>query len=144
MKPDDFEQRLREQPVTKIPDEWRLDILTTACQAQSSRQSSTDTCHSWLSDINHQLSTLLWPHPKAWAGLATVWLLIFAVNFSMRDTSPRMMGRTTPPSPEVMVELRQQQKLFAELIGPRDEHDADRSKTHAPRPRTQCMELVAV
>jgi hypothetical protein len=84
----------------------------------------------------------LWPHPKAWAGLAAIWIFIFAVNFSMRDASPRTVVRSAPPSPEVMVELRKQQKLLAELIGPREEREADRAKTHAPRSRTQRGEIM--
>ena len=35
----------------------------------------------------------------------------------MRDTSPRVAEKSTPPSPEVIVELKQQQRLFAELVG---------------------------
>ena len=60
---------------------------------------------------------MLWPHPKAWAGLAAVWILIFAVDFSVRDKSPVMAEKAAPPSPEVIVELKQQQRMLAELIG---------------------------
>ena len=82
-----FEQRLSRQPLRQIPGEWRAEILAAAREAQ---RPGTATRHprSLLSTINHQLSTLLWPHPKAWAGLAAVWVFIFAVNFSMRDKSP--------------------------------------------------------
>jgi hypothetical protein len=87
---------------------------------------------------------LLWPHPKAWAGLAAVWIFIFAVNVSMRDSSPRVAEKSAPPSPEVIVELRQQQRLLAELVGPREERDADRSKPYKSRPRTECMKIFTV
>jgi hypothetical protein len=102
------------------------------------------TRHTFFSTLNAQLSTVLWPHPKAWAGLAAVWILIFAVNFSTRDQSPALAEKSSPPSPEVIVELRQQQRLLAELIGPRDIRDADRSKSFVPQPRSERAEIVAV
>ena len=68
---DQFEQRLRRQPVKSIPSAWREEILSTA-RAASPRLSTLDPRPGVLSIIRHQLSTLLWPHPKAWAGLAAV------------------------------------------------------------------------
>ncbi len=35
----------------------------------------------------------------------------------MRDTTPVVAEKSAPPSPEVIVELKQQQRLFAELVG---------------------------
>jgi hypothetical protein len=85
----------------------------------------------------------LWPHPAAWAGLAAIWILILAVDFSVRDKSLVMVEKSAPPSPEVIVELKQQQRMLAELIGPRDEHDADRSKSFVPQPRSERVEILA-
>ena len=143
MNADEFERRLQRQPLRQAPCEWRAEILTAARDAQTVRHASRITHRSWLSTFNHQLSTLFWPHPKAWAGLAAVWIFIFAVNFSLRDPSPRMAEKSAPPSPEVMVALWKQQRMLAELVGPREEHDADRSKTQAPQPRTQRVEILA-
>jgi hypothetical protein len=140
MKPDDFEQRLARQSLRQVPGEWRAEILAAARNSQAAHQAPRVPPRSWLSTINHQLSTLLWPHPKAWAGLAAVWIFILALNFSMRDKSPALAEKTLPLSPEVLVQLKQQQRMFAELMGPRDTAVADRPKTHAPRPRSQCTE----
>ncbi len=137
---DDFEQRLQRQSPQQVPPEWRAEILAAARDAQAAQQAPRITSHSWLSTINHQLSTLLWPHPKAWAGLAAVWVFILVLNFSMRDKSPARAEKSSPPSPEVIVQLKKQQRMFAELMGPRDMAVADRPKTHAPRPRSQWME----
>ena len=139
----EFEQRLQRQPLREIPGEWRADILAAVQGAQASRHPSPVTCDSWLSTINHQLSTIFWPHPKAWAGLAAVWIFIFVVNFSMRDPSPRITEKSAPPSPEVVAELRQQKLLFAELIGPVETHFADRQKSFQPRPRSESAEILA-
>ena len=142
MKPDEFEQKLSRQPLRQVPQEWRAKIISAACDAQASCHPSPVTRRSLLSVINSQLSTLLWPHPNAWAGLATVWILILAVNFSLREESPRAAGKYSPPSPEVMVQLQQQQRLFAELFGTIQPPDADRQKLFAPKPRSQRVEIL--
>jgi len=137
MKPDDFEQRLQRQPLRQIPAEWRSEILDAAI----SRHSPRATRHSFFSTLNHQLSTILWPHPKAWAGLAAVWILIFAVNVSMRDTTPLVAERAAPPSPEVIVELKQQQRMLAELIGSSPAREAVPTR-FLPLPRSERVEIL--
>ncbi|MGA3145179.1 MAG: hypothetical protein ABSF10_19430 [Verrucomicrobiota bacterium] len=152
MKPDELEQKLSRQPFRQVPAEWREEILAAADvnrrQATSCKVgrefTSAATRRSLLSTLNAQLSTLLWPHPKAWAGLAAIWILILAVNFSVRDKAPVVAEKSATPSPEVMVELRQQQRMLAELIGPRDTSVADRSKPLVPQPRSECVEIVTV
>ena len=136
------EQHLSRQPLKPIPGAWRAEILTVARAAQPVCHLSPVTRHSWFSTINAELSTVFWPHPKAWAGLVAVWFFIFAVNFSIRDTSPRMAEKSAPPSPEVVVELKQQQRLFAELVGTREPLDADRQKLFLPKPRSECLEIL--
>jgi len=147
MKPDDFESRLQRQPLRPIPPEWRAEILAAARAAQVPYHSSPVTRHpqpSWPYSILYSLSSLLWPHPKAWAGLAAVWIFILAVNFSIRDSAPRRAEKSAPTTPEVLVELRQQQRLFAELVGPRESRDADRPRMFTPKPRGERAEMVVV
>jgi hypothetical protein len=133
---DDFEKRIQQQSQRQIPGEWRAEIFAAAERA--SRQKPRT---SRLSTFNPQLSTLFWPHPKAWAGLAAVWIFIFAVNFSMRDKSPVIAEKVLPPSPEGVAELRRQKILFAELIGSTDAREAEPPK-FSPRPRTERMEIL--
>ena len=137
-----FERRLSRQPLRQIPGEWRAKIMAAARDAQASRHPTPVTHRSLLSTIRHQLSSLLWPHPKAWAGLAAVWVLILAVNFSTRDKTPVVAEKAMPPSPEVIAELRQQKLLFAELIGPAETQVADRQKHFLPRPRSERAEIL--
>ena len=138
----EFEKKLRRQPVKEIPGDWRAEILSAARAAQSAPHASLVTQHGWLSTLNSQLSTFFWPHPKAWAGLAAVWVCIVALNFSTRDTSVRLAEKVSPPSAEVIVELRKQQKLYAELMGVNEPREADRPKDATARPRTQRVEIV--
>jgi hypothetical protein len=141
MKPDDFEQKLSHQPLRQIPGEWRAEILA-ATISRASRVESRALKSRWPSTLVIRLSTIFWPHPKAWAGLATVWIFILALNFSTRDNSSRRTEKSVPPSPEMLVELKKQQRLFAELVGPRETPDADRQKILFPRPRSQWAEIL--
>jgi hypothetical protein len=128
-----FERRLSHQPMRQVPRELRAEILS------ATKHVSRPASHaSFFSTLNHQLSTLFWPHPKAWAALAAVWIFIFALNFSMRDKLPMVAEKVSPPSPEVVAELRQQKLLFAQLIG---SSDAEPPKFF-PRPRTERVEIL--
>ena len=137
-----FEQRLRRQSLKKIPGEWRAEILSAARGAQITRHAPPTTPASWLSTINSRLSALLWPHPKAWAGLAAVWVGILVLNLSQRDQSPGAAEKFSPPTPEVMAELRQQKLLFAELMGSPQTPDADRRKNVPPGPRSERVAML--
>ena len=136
-----FEQRLRRQSLKKIPGEWRAEILSAAHGAQITRHASPV---SRLSTLNQKLSTFLWPHPKAWAGLAAVWIGILILNLSQRDQSPGAAETFSPPTPEVMAELRQQKLLFAELMGSPQTPDADRRKNVPPGPRSERVAILMV
>lgn len=142
MKPDDFESRLQRQPLRQMPPAWRREILAAAREAQMPAHASRITHHAWLSTLNSHLASLFWPHPKAWAGLAAVWLCIFAVNLSTRDSSPRLAEKSAPPSPEVMVQLKKQQRMFVELVGAREPVVADQRKVFSPKPRSERAEIL--
>jgi hypothetical protein len=136
-----FEQRLRRQSLKKIPGEWRVEILSAARGAKITRHTSPA---SWFSTLNSQLSTLLWPHPQAWAGLAVVWVGILVLNLSQRDQSTVAVEKFSPPTPEVIAELRQQKLLFAELMGSPQTPDADRRKNVPPGPRSERVAMLMV
>jgi len=132
---DDFEQRLKRQPLRQLPADWREGILAAAKAVEPADHRSRTAHPSFLSTLNHQLSTLLWPHPKAWAGLAAVWIVIVTMNMSMRESAPAVMAKkASPPSSEMMAELKQQRLMYAQLIGGGDQ-PADRPKFF-PMPRS--------
>ena len=116
-------------------------VVAAAESAARPRSSIRDSRLGLLSTLNHQLSTLLWPHPKAWAGLAALWVVILAANFAARDPLPAREARNaTPPSPQLREMLKQQEQLLAELVGPIERPAAGRPKPVAPQPRSQRRE----
>jgi hypothetical protein len=79
---------------------------------------------------------LIFPCRRIWAGLAAVWILIFAVNFSLRDNSQTIAMKSSP-SPEMILTFGQQERLLAELIGPDETRVAEPPKTFFPRPSSE-------
>ena len=80
----EFEQRLHDQRPRQIPASWRNEILAKARAAEpepSSIRHPASGIQYLASFISRLSSALLWPHPKAWAGLAAVWLVIGWLNW---------------------------------------------------------------
>ncbi len=84
---------------------------------------------------------VIWPCRRVWAGLAVVWMVILAANFSLRERSPAMLK--SGASSEMTMTLKAQQKILAELL---TDHsvlpDADRQRIFLPKPRTERVELL--
>ena len=80
-----FEQRLRRQPLTSVPPEWRAEILAAARARQPQSACRTAPASSARAAFRDRLAAWLWPHPKAWAGVAAVWIVIAILQFSLRD-----------------------------------------------------------
>ena len=73
----------------------------------------------------------------AWSALAVAWLVIIALNFATPETSApgSALATATPPaSPETLQALREQKRLFTELVGGTPTPDAETPRP-APRPR---------
>ena len=144
MKPDGFEQKLQQQSLREIPSEWRGEILAAARSGASAERRQKNLMDGGFlpkAASPGWFVNLLWPHPKAWAGLAAVWILIFAVDFSTRDTTQVVAEKSSPPTPEVVAELRQQQRMLAELIGSSQAREADLPKFF-PLPRSERVEIL--
>jgi hypothetical protein len=140
MKPDNFEKDLQRQPLRQVPPEWRDGVLSAARQAarpQIVPRAACDALRAVLSSLNSQLSTLLWPHPAAWAGLAAVWVVILGLSFTTGDAARHVARRASSPSPQVFMAFQEQQRLLNELIGPREISAAERPKAAPPRPRSE-------
>lgn len=131
MNDHDFEQRLRDQPLRRAPGHWRSEILAAAQAAAPSRRSP-------LSAILHSLSSILWPSPYAWGGLAAAWVLIIAVNCVPGESHTLVAKKVSPSSPQIMETVREQRKLLVQLIGQPELPPAavDRPRSHPIQPRS--------
>ncbi len=127
MNPDDFEKRLQREPLREIPSEWRESILR---EAGPSRPSTPAPRPSFL-------SSLLWPHPKAWAGLAAVWVLIFAIQFEARNRAPMIAAIPAPSSSETTATLKDQQKILAELLGNNEPGEVEKPRRFPAQPHSE-------
>ena len=128
---DHFEQLLRRQPLRKIPQEWRAEILAAAPSNNLQRVAS-EPAASFLSFLSSHMPLV------RWGALAAVWMVILSLNHAARDTRPEPQASYTPPSPQMLLVLREQNKLLAELIEPASGNSAaDRPKTISPRPRSE-------
>jgi hypothetical protein len=140
MKPDDFEKHLQRQPLRQVPSEWRDGVLSAARQAtrpQPVPRIARDGLWAVFSTLNSQLSTLLWPHPAAWAGLAAAWVVILGLSFTTRDAALHVARRGSSSSPQVFMAFQEQQRLLNELVGPGEIPAAERPKAAPPRPRSE-------
>lgn len=113
---DPFEERLRRLPLCEPPPEWRAEILAEARSVSKQRRSPPATAahSSWAG----WLRELLWPAPRAWAGLAGVWAALLVFDIVTSESAPGSLARETlPAAPQTREQLRAQHQLYAELIG---------------------------
>jgi hypothetical protein len=143
MNPDDFEKQLRRLPVRPIPAGWRAQILGAANVAPVTPRAACPT-PSFLSTLNSRLSTIFWPNPAAWAGLAAVWLVIFTVNHAATDPSGLMAKKSSVSSADIFMAMQQQQRELARLIEPAETTPAEPPKSAAPRPRGELKTRITL
>ncbi|HEY5041713.1 MAG TPA: hypothetical protein VIK53_06880 [Verrucomicrobiae bacterium] len=87
---------------------------------------------------------LIWPCRRIWTGLATIWILIFAINYAQRDGSQNINVKSAP-TVGVMMAFGEQEKMLNELLADRSlSSEADRPRNAAPKPRSETAEITAV
>jgi hypothetical protein len=126
-RPDSFEQKLQQQTRRQLPSSWREEILAAAREAAAESGSA-----------NARPGTPHSSHPMAWGGLAASWALILALNLAARDPAASTIARdTTPASPQMQQLLREQEQMFAELLGPVEKSPAVEPRRRGAQPRSQ-------
>ncbi len=130
-----FERRLSRQPPREIPTHWRAELLSAA-HAAGPQPSARDPRPSLLSTLISQLSTVFQPYPRAWAGLAAAWVVILTLQLTSRDATEIVARNTPPPSPEMLIVLRQQKLLLAELAERPEPRAVEPPKALPLRPRS--------
>ena len=90
---------------------------------------------------------LFWPSPYAWAGLAALWLVVLALNFTTAktDSNPSQIAAAKPVrwSPDTRLALAQHLRLRAELTDTLVPAEPPKSIVNRPRTARQ-IETVAV
>jgi hypothetical protein len=130
MKPDEFEQQLRSQPLREAPSEWRAEILTAARAARPALSSRVPGWREWL-----------WPCPQAWAGLAAVWMLLLGLHVTAPSRPSALASQS--PSLETQTALAAQRRELARLLdAPADA--APTSKPSVPGPRSERASPIKV
>jgi hypothetical protein len=119
MNRDDFETKLRRQPLRPVPPEWRAEILHTARQSVRPTRPAPSApglfcCAAWRE--------WLWPCPAAWAGVAAAWLVILGLNLGVSDP-PKVALNPLIMAPNTILKIRQEQQQF--LAGLQDPSEAE-------------------
>lgn len=131
---DQFEKRLEGLPERPIPAEWRAQILSAARKTVPATHASHIQNSLWST-----VTALLWPHPRAWAALGAVWVLIICLDLAARAPALPEYARQplSPPSPQMRQLLREQEQLLAELAGPSEPIRAVAAKPQTAQPRSE-------
>jgi hypothetical protein len=143
MNTDDFEERLRNQPLRPVPEKWREEILHAARMfgRPAAADSHADLRVGWagyVRDLRSLICALFWPSPKAWAGLAATWLALFTVNHGIWISPERSTVVAGAHAPEARVIRREERQLLAELLASTPAAaTADRPKPGAAKPRSE-------
>jgi hypothetical protein len=145
MNPDEFEQDLKRRTIRPVPTEWRAEILRAANAAAFTAHASPTT-PSLLASIYHQLSSILWPSPLAWGGLAALWMVAAGFIYaSSSDSKTTVMAQSAQPSTELKTALREQRRTLAQLLESPEMPVAEPPKSFVPRPRGELkLESVMV
>ena len=124
------------QPGENTRNRWAEAIQAASGPEPVCRVAPAEAILEWCHDM-------IWPCRRLWAGLATVWVVIFLANLSLHERMP--IGAKSGASSEMTMTLKDQQKILAELLTDHSAPtDADRQRIFLPKPRTERVELLTV
>ena len=124
----------RHQAAAPKLDAIRQSAVAAVCDRRISNERRSQTTATMI--LKTFWLELVWPCRRIWAGLAAVWILIFAANFSLRDNSPVAVAKSSP-TPEMIMSFQQQEKVLAELLGSNEPRVAEKPKVISPQPRSE-------
>ena len=114
----DFEDQLKKQPIRRVPEHWRAQILNEAGPRERSSPSNSEPW--WVA--------LLWPSPKAWGTLATAWALMACFSVATRESSA---PEEKPQAARMRMAMEEKRRLQAEI------EEASLRIEQQPKPRSE-------
>ena len=144
MNPNDpFEDHLKRQPLRRIPESWRKEILAAA----KAERTVADVMRDFPSKPPKR-KEFSWPSPVAWAGLACVWFVILGLNLATPETKPTAAMKQSPLSPEILQAVFEQRRMVAQYLDPVfdpfERARAKPSKPSGPGPRSDRQTAIGV
>jgi hypothetical protein len=140
---DDFEQRLRRQPLRQLPSAWREEILVAA---DVNRRTAPVRKLTFAAAFPVLLwRELIWPCRRIWVGLAPVWVALLIFNATHSDHNQPQTARSTMPPGEMRLALQEQQRILAEIIGPQpptSPAEPPRRQNNQPRSERRAVALA--
>lgn len=106
---DDFEQQLRQHAPASPPANWRAEILNHARKAAAADLPEAP-------GLLAQVRSWLWPHPAAWAALATIWLVLLSVHRQTESSIQSEMIALRAGPEEVLEAFAQRRQATERLL----------------------------
>ncbi|MEY4918382.1 MAG: hypothetical protein RL616_2295 [Verrucomicrobiota bacterium] len=120
----------------------KLDAIRQSTVAAMTGHRSTANSTATTTLFQTLWQELILPSRRLWSGLATVWLLILAVNLAQHDPSSADKMVASAPA---MMSFREQQRWMTELFADRSMPvEAEPPKTFSPKPRTEKFQTFNV
>jgi hypothetical protein len=122
----------------------KLDAIRREVVARQCASTGTHKARASVGFLTPFWLELVWPCRRFWTGLAAVWVLLVIVNVSQRDGSHSRIAKS-PPTAEMMMALRKQEKMLDELLSDRPRPaEATRPRNLAPKQRSETSGVAAV
>ena len=111
----DFESELKKQPIRRMPEHWRGQILK-------------DGERTLKRELQPWWSALLWPSPKAWGALAAAWVVMMAFGALTQESNS---AAERPEATQIRVAMEEKRRLQAEI------EEASLRLPQEPKPRSE-------
>jgi len=126
MKPDEFENMLRNQPLRQIPAGWRNEILASGRRPESAPEAPNP---GWRVFLNR--------FPLAWGALAALWALLLGIHILLAGPQARKAEANARSGHSDLMTIWNLQRSELSLLNERPA-DAEQPATAVPpRPHTE-------
>lgn len=115
----DFEKELKKQPIRRVPEHWRAQILRDV------RTQATPT-----RELQPWWTVLLWPSPKAWGTLAAAWVVIIVFAIATRESDAPQEKQQTA---QIRMAMEEKRRLQVEI------EQASLRLEQQPKPRSEAI-----